>query len=54
LLARLDALHRRSQGVNREMPLSVGDLHMDPLTRKVTRGERRSRCSRANSSCSNT
>ncbi len=40
LLARLDALHRRSQGVNRETPLSVGNLHMDPLTRKVTRGER--------------
>jgi two-component system OmpR family response regulator len=40
LLARLDALHRRSQGVNREIPLSVGDLHMDPMTRKVTRGDR--------------
>src|SRR5271169_5799966 len=40
LLARLDALHRRAQGVNRESPLTVGDLHMDPLTRKVTRGDR--------------
>ena len=40
LLARLDALHRRAQGVNRESPLSVGDLHMDPMTRKVTRGDR--------------
>lgn len=40
LLARLDALHRRSQGVNRETPLSVGNLHMDPMTRKVSRGER--------------
>ena len=40
LLARLDALHRRAQGVNRESPLSVGDLHMDPMTRKVSRGER--------------
>ena len=40
LLARLDALHRRSQGVNREIPLVVGDLHMDPMTRKVTRGDR--------------
>ena len=40
LLARLDALHRRSQGVNREIPLSVGNLHMDPMTRKVTRGDR--------------
>ena len=40
LLARLDALHRRAQGVNAETPLTVGDLHMDPLTRKVTRGNR--------------
>jgi two-component system OmpR family response regulator len=40
LLARLDALHRRAQGVNREIPLAVGDLHMDPMTRKVTRGDR--------------
>jgi len=40
LLARLDALHRRSQGENRATPLTVGDLHLDPLTRKVTRGER--------------
>ena len=39
---RIDALlHRRAQGVNHEAPLKVvGDLHMDPLTRKVTRGER--------------
>jgi two-component system OmpR family response regulator len=40
LLARLDALHRRAQGVNSEAPLTVGDLHLDPLTRKVTRGSR--------------
>ena len=40
LLARLDALHRRAQAVNTEIPLTVGDLHMDPLTRKVTRGNR--------------
>jgi two-component system OmpR family response regulator len=40
LLARIDALHRRAQGINHETPLIVGDLHMDPLTRKVTRGER--------------
>ena len=40
LLARLDALHRRAQGINQETPLTVGDLHMDPLTRKVTRGDR--------------
>jgi DNA-binding response OmpR family regulator len=36
LLARLDALHRRAQGIDHEHPLTVGDLHMDPLTRKVT------------------
>src|SRR6201984_1677009 len=35
LLARLDALGRRAQGVNHELPLTVGDLHMDPMTRKV-------------------
>ena len=40
LLARLDALHRRSQGGNQENPLVVGDLHLDPLARKVTRGNR--------------
>jgi two-component system OmpR family response regulator len=41
LLARLDALHRRAEnGVNQEAPLVVGDLHMDPLTRRVTRGDR--------------
>ncbi len=40
LLARLDALNRRAQGVNHEAPLQVGNLHMDPMTRKVTRGER--------------
>ena len=40
LLARIDALHRRAEGINQEIPLVVGDLHMDPLTRKVTRGER--------------
>jgi two-component system OmpR family response regulator len=40
LLARIDALHRRAQSINTEIPLVVGDLHMDPLTRKVTRGDR--------------
>ncbi len=40
LLARLDALNRRAQGVNSEIPLTVGNLHMDPMTRKVTRGDR--------------
>jgi two-component system OmpR family response regulator len=40
LLARLDALARRSQGSATETTLSVGDLRMDLLSRKVTRGER--------------
>jgi two-component system, OmpR family, response regulator len=40
LLARLDALHRRADGVNHETPLVVGNLHMDPMTRKVSRGDR--------------
>jgi two-component system OmpR family response regulator len=40
LLARIDALHRRSQGVDHGHPLTVGDLYMDPMTRKVTRGNR--------------
>ena len=40
LLARLDALVRRSQGNATETSLTVGDLRMDLLSRKVTRGER--------------
>jgi two-component system OmpR family response regulator len=40
LLARLDALIRRSQGSTTETTLAVGDLRMDLLSRKVTRGER--------------
>ncbi len=40
LLARLDALHRRAHRVNQEAPLTVGDLHMDPMTRRVGRGAR--------------
>ncbi len=40
LLARLDALRRRSEGVDRAQPLSVADLHLDPLSRKVMRGDR--------------
>ncbi|HEY3656289.1 MAG TPA: response regulator transcription factor [Steroidobacteraceae bacterium] len=40
LLARLDALHRRAHGVNHEIPLTVGNLHLDPMTRKVSRGDR--------------
>jgi len=35
-------------------PLSVGDLHMDPMTRKATRGDRPITLSRGNSSCSST
>jgi two-component system, OmpR family, response regulator len=37
LSARLDALMRRSQGVGVRTELSVADLRMDLLTRKVTR-----------------
>jgi two-component system, OmpR family, response regulator len=40
LLARLDALTRRSQGATTDTSLTVGDLRMDLLSRKVTRGER--------------
>ena len=40
LLARLDALSRRSQGSTTDTSLTVGDLRMDLLSRKVTRGER--------------
>jgi len=37
LMARLDALVRRSQRVDAETTLSVGDLRMDLLARQVTR-----------------
>lgn len=37
LAARVDALVRRSQGGGPDMTLSVGDLHMDLLSRTVTR-----------------
>src|SRR5271156_4252186 len=40
LLARLDALLRRSQGDNVQAKIEVADLSIDLLTRKVTRGER--------------
>jgi two-component system OmpR family response regulator len=40
LLARLDALLRRSQQSPVESKLAVGDLHMDLLTHKVTRAGR--------------
>jgi len=40
LLARLDALTRRAQGEGAQTKLEVGDLRVDLLTRKVTRGDR--------------
>ncbi|HTT05205.1 MAG TPA: response regulator transcription factor [Steroidobacteraceae bacterium] len=40
LLARLDALTRRSQVESVQTRLEVADLRMDLLTRKVTRGDR--------------
>jgi two-component system OmpR family response regulator len=40
LLARLDALARRVQGSSTQTTLDVGDLHMDLLSRKATRGAR--------------
>jgi len=40
LLARLDALYRRGQGVSAQTSLRVGDLHMDLLSRKASRGTR--------------
>jgi len=40
LLARLDALLRRTQAGTAETTLVVGDLVMDLLSRKVTRGEK--------------
>jgi len=40
LLARVDALRRRSQGGDAPTQLEVGDLRMDLLSRKVTRGAR--------------
>ncbi len=40
LLARLDALVRRSTVGHQETTLAVADLQMDLLTRKVTRGSR--------------
>ncbi len=39
LLARLDVLVRRILDNPKETSLAVGDLHMDLLTRKVTRGQ---------------
>jgi two-component system response regulator MprA len=41
LVARLQALLRRSAAAREEKPLSVADLHLDPVTRITRRGERR-------------
>jgi DNA-binding response OmpR family regulator len=38
LLARLRALHRRGTGAGGDRPLTVGDLTVDPGSRRVTRG----------------
>ena len=40
LLARLDALGRRAQGTRTQTSLRVGDLHIDLLSRKASRGAR--------------
>jgi two-component system OmpR family response regulator len=40
LLARVDALGRRALGSDSERTLQVGDLRMDLLSRRVTRGSR--------------
>jgi two-component system OmpR family response regulator len=40
LLARLDAILRRSQELHSDSTLTLGDLCMDRLTHKVTRGEK--------------
>jgi two-component system, OmpR family, response regulator len=40
LLARVDALGRRTLGSDSERTLQVGDLRMDLLSRRVTRGSR--------------
>jgi two-component system OmpR family response regulator len=41
LLTRLDALFRRSRNfTNHTIPFSVDNLRVDPITRKVTRGDR--------------
>jgi two-component system, OmpR family, response regulator len=40
LLARIEALRRRASATSEETKLHVGDLELDLLTRRVTRGER--------------
>jgi two-component system OmpR family response regulator len=40
LLARLDAIMRRAQDVQPDNSLTIGDLHMDRLSHKVTRGDK--------------
>lgn len=40
LLARLDAIMRRAQDTPVDNSLTIGDLHMDRLSHKVTRGDK--------------
>jgi two-component system OmpR family response regulator len=40
LLARLDAILRRAQDLHPDNSLTIGDLHMDRLSHKVTRGDK--------------
>jgi DNA-binding response OmpR family regulator len=40
LVARLQALLRRSAAAKKEKPLSFADLHLDPVTRVTKRGDR--------------
>ena len=44
LLARVQAVIRRSNGIAEAHTLKVGDLSVDLLTREVTRGEQRMSC----------
>jgi len=37
LLARIQALMRRSQSIQTTAPLTIADLHLDPVSRQVTR-----------------
>jgi DNA-binding response OmpR family regulator len=39
LLARIRALHRRASAPDQPGPLAVGDLELDPSSRRVTRGD---------------
>jgi len=39
LLARIQALMRRSQSIQTTAPLTIADLHLDPVSRQVTRAD---------------